>query len=342
MIHGPCGVHRPRSPCMKNHVCTKKFPRPFTQSTSIDKSGYIIYRRRKNEIANVLKDGILIDNASVIPYNIEILKKYAAHINVEWCNRTFAIKYLFKYITKGVDRATTSEKGKEKLVVHLEGEHNITIKDTDNLGRVIQKPGIEKTMFTEWMVQCRTSAFARTLTYVQIPEFFTWNNSSKVWSERKRGTSIGRVVTVHPTSGDRYYLRILINKVKGPRSYTELKTFNGVTYPDFKSTCCARGLLANDAEWHESMAELNTWGTPSQLREMFVTLLIYCHVANPKELWDKCRKSLSEDTLYKKQDQLISIDRTLVEELSSDPHKQILEATYGRTDQWKGTKQDYT
>ena len=134
MIHGPCGVHRPRSPCMKNHVCAKKFPRPFTQSTSIDKSGYIIYRRRKNEIANVLKDGILIDNASVIPYNIEILKKYAAHINVEWCNRTSAIKYLFKYITKGVDRATvliekgpdppmsekgidpqTSEKGKEKV-----------------------------------------------------------------------------------------------------------------------------------------------------------------------------------------------------------------------------------
>ncbi|CAN6998843.1 unnamed protein product [Brassica oleracea var. botrytis] len=307
MIHGPCGVHRPRSPCMKNHVCAKKFSRPFTQSTSIDKSGYIIYRRRKNEIANVLKDEILLDNASVIPYNIEILKKYAAHINVEWCNRTSAIKYLFKYITKGVDRATF-------LVVHLEGEHNITIKDMDNLGRVIQKPGIEKTMFTEWMVQCRTSAFARTLTYVQIPEFFPWNNSSKVWSERKRGTSIGRVVTVHPASGDRYYLRILINKVKGPRSYTELKTFNGVTYPDFKSTCCARGLLANDAEWHESMAELNTWGTPSQLREMFVTLLIYCHVANPKELWDKCWKSLSEDILYKKQDHLISIDRTLIEE----------------------------
>ncbi|XP_013622638.1 PREDICTED: uncharacterized protein LOC106328691 [Brassica oleracea var. oleracea] len=323
-----------------------------------------VFKMKLDQLLDNFKKGTFFapytaDNASVIPHNIEILKKYAAHINVEWCNRTSAIKYLFKYISKGVDRATiliekgpdppmsekgidpqTSEKGKErvkkarneikeyqdcrylsacesmwrtfaysihkrqpsvmKLVVHLEGEHDITIKDTDNLGRVIQKPDIEKTMFTEWMVLCRTSAFARTLTYVQIPEFFTWNNSSKVWSERKRGTSIGRVVTVHPASGDHYYLRILINKVKGPRSYTELKTFNGVTYPDFKSTCCARGLLANDAEWHESMVELNTWGTPSQLREMFVTLLIYCHVANPKELWDKCWKSLSEDILYKK------------------------------------------
>ncbi|CAN7009527.1 unnamed protein product [Brassica oleracea var. botrytis] len=41
-------------------------------------------------------------------------------------------------------------------------------------------------------------------------------------------------------------------------------------------------------------------------------------------------------------DQLISIDRMLVEEISSDPHKQILETTYRRTDQWKGTKQNYT
>ncbi|XP_056845361.1 uncharacterized protein LOC108807528 [Raphanus sativus] len=356
MIHGPCGTLNPRSPCMEKNVCTKKFPRPYNNNTSIDKSGYVLYRRRRNEKASVVKNGSILDNTFVVPHNIKLLKKYNAHINVEWCNRTSAVKYLFKYITKGVDRATAViEKGVpadssetpasegssqrvikarneiqdyidarylsacesmwrtysfhihkrkpsvEKLIIHLEGEHNISVKETDNLGRVIRKPGIEKTMFTEWMVLCQRSAFARTLTYVQIPEYFVWNNSNKVWTERKKGKTIGRIVNVHPTSGDRYFLRILINKIKGPRSYDELKTYNNVKYPDFKSVCHARGYLDNDVEWHETMTEGVRWATPNQLREMFVTFLTNCFVTSPKHLWEHSWKSMSEDILHKRQ-----------------------------------------
>ncbi|CAF1801401.1 unnamed protein product [Brassica napus] len=358
MIHGPCGLLDPKSPCMENNVCTKKYPRPYNNNTSIDKSGYVLYRRRRNDDASTVKAGAVLDNTFVVPHNIKLLKKYEAHINVEWCNRTSAVKYLFKYITKGVDRETTViENGNtsatsdatgsggskekvvrqrneiqdyiearylsacesmwrtfafhihkrkssvEKLIIHLEGEHNITItvKSTDNLGRVIRKPGIEKTMFTEWMVLCRRSAFAQTLTYVQIPEYFVWNNSAKVWTERKKGKTIGRVVAVHPSAGDRYYLRILINKIKGPRSYDELKTYNDVKYPDFKSVCQARGYLDNDVEWLESMSEGARTATPYQLRDLFVTFLNNCFVASHKGLWEHSWKSMSEDILHKRQ-----------------------------------------
>ncbi|CAN6855196.1 unnamed protein product, partial [Brassica oleracea] len=137
-------------------------------------------------------------------------------------------------------------------------------------------------MFTEWMVLCRRSAFARILTYVQILEYFVWNNNTKVWSKRKKGKAIGRIVAVHPSAGDRYYLTILINRIKGPRSYDELKTFNDVKYHDFKSVCYARGYLDNDVEWIESMSEGARSATPFQLRDMFVTFLNYFFVASPK------------------------------------------------------------
>ncbi|KAJ1689867.1 hypothetical protein LUZ63_014022 [Rhynchospora breviuscula] len=107
MVHGPCGTARPNSPCMQDGKCSKRFPKPFRDSTIISDDGFVLYRRR-DTYTTVLKNGVCLDNKYVVPYNLNLLLKYQAHINVERCHRTDMIKYLFKYICKGRDRAMVS------------------------------------------------------------------------------------------------------------------------------------------------------------------------------------------------------------------------------------------
>ena len=73
MMHGPCGLSNPNSPCMEDGECTKKFPKDFVDSTYAG-DGYPYYRRR-NDGKQVTKNKI--------PY---LSKKYNAHIKVEICS----------------------------------------------------------------------------------------------------------------------------------------------------------------------------------------------------------------------------------------------------------------
>jgi len=104
MIHGSCRATRFTSPCMNNGRCSKFYPKKFKLLTTIDEDGYPCYKRRDNGIF-VLKNGIKFDNRNVVPYSPLLLLRYQAHVNTKYCNKSNSIKYLFKYVNKGPDRA---------------------------------------------------------------------------------------------------------------------------------------------------------------------------------------------------------------------------------------------
>ena len=104
MIHGPCGKFNPNCPCMKENTCSKRYPKSFNDETFVDNLGFPVYRRR-DDGRYIIKTGVRMDNTHVVPYNLNLLKKFQGHLNVEWCNKSNLLKYPFKYLTKGHDKA---------------------------------------------------------------------------------------------------------------------------------------------------------------------------------------------------------------------------------------------
>jgi hypothetical protein len=65
---------------------------------------------------------------------------------------------------------------------------------------------------------------------------------------RKRSFAIGRMYYAHPTLSERYYLRMLLNYVKGATSYEHLWTMDDTKHDTFKDACIVMGLLTDDNE----------------------------------------------------------------------------------------------
>ncbi|RZC28638.1 hypothetical protein D0Y65_000557 [Glycine soja] len=109
MMHGPCGFANKKSPCMVNGKCIRCFPKKIHGATIVDQDGFPVYRRR-NDGHTVMKNGIELDNRFV----------YKTHLNVECCNQSTSIKYLFKYINKGFDRITASLGNQDEIKQYLD------------------------------------------------------------------------------------------------------------------------------------------------------------------------------------------------------------------------------
>ncbi|XP_044450928.1 uncharacterized protein [Triticum aestivum] len=333
MMHGPCGEANPKSPCMEKYMCTKRFPKIFSEETIIDEDHFPRYRRRDNG-RQIDKGGVKMNNGFVVPYNKDLLVKFQAHINVEWCNKCMSIKYLFKDIHKGDDQATAlvqekvpsktddeikmylrcryitateacwrifrfplqyQEPSVERLTFHQENKQLVIFPDSRNLDEIIRHPRSGVTMFTEWMETNKKHEDARELTYSEFPTKWTWNHTEKKWTRRRGGKKIGRIYNAHPASGERYYLRVLLNTAKGCMTFEDIRTVNGIVHSSYKSACRALGFLNDDNEWIECIKEASNWASGVQLRQLFATILCHCEVTDPRMLWESNWEVLSKD-----------------------------------------------
>lgn len=108
MCHNKCGNHgNMHAACMKDGACSKHYPQDFQDATVVNNDGKSVYRRRSPAQGGlqVQYNGETWDNRWVVPYNPYLLRRYQCHLNVEICSSIKGVKYLYKYVYKGGDRA---------------------------------------------------------------------------------------------------------------------------------------------------------------------------------------------------------------------------------------------
>ncbi|CAB4477605.1 unnamed protein product [Rhizophagus irregularis] len=301
MIHGPCGMLNPNSPCMENGKCSKYYPRDFVSTTATNKFGYIVYRRRNDE-RKIIKTRATIDNRWIVPYNPYLCQKYNCHINVEICSSMRSVKYLYKYVYKGHDRVIVSIEHSyneitkylnaryvsaaeacwrifnfklqqrshkvERLPVHLSEQQSVIFQENQDITTILEQSS--HTKLTRYFETCANNQEDLTITnlrYIDFPKHFVWKNGN--WQPRKRGGEkvISRIYMCSIQDKERYYLRLLLTQIHGATSYEAIRTINGTVYNTFEEAVRYLGLLDEENnEFDKCLEEAATFKMPFQLR----------------------------------------------------------------------------
>ena len=78
-------------------------------------------------------------------------------------------------------------------------------------------------------------------------------------ANKKTKVRTGRIVYANPAEGERYFLRVLLNHVRGATSYEDLRIVAGVTYSTFREACEKRGLIEMDKSIVDCLTEATTF-----------------------------------------------------------------------------------
>ena len=203
----------------------------------------------------------------------------------------------------------------QPLYVHLPNQQQVRYDpemEPEELERLIANS--QTTMFTQWFannlletrkplsdkrrgkdVEGNLNPAGPELFYHEYPRYYRWKGGK--WERRKDYDKwqIGRMHTAHPSQGQRWFLRILLNHVQGPTGYLDLLNYEGTQYTCFKERCMAQELLEDDREWDSVLNEAKQVQSASQMRRLFVNLLMWCEVLEPDVLWTKYRDDMIED-----------------------------------------------
>ncbi|XP_022874161.1 uncharacterized protein LOC111392984 [Olea europaea var. sylvestris] len=162
----------------------------------------------------------------------------------------------------------------------------VTYKETDDSSKVINQDFVHRTMLTEFFRMNISNEKAKTLLYKDFPTYFVWDTSMRIWTLRKSKNVIGRIVSANPCEGEMYFLRVLLNHIRGPKSFEDLKTVNGVVLSTYCEAAFFRGLLSGNNYSEMCLSEVVAYQIPVSLRRLFANALNFDLIVNDDDIFE--------------------------------------------------------
>ena len=69
---------------------------------------------------------------------------------------------------------------------------------------------------------------------------------TKKWEKRlkiRKNIAIGRLNLVSPKDSERFFLKLILNRVKGATSFEDLRTYDNITYSTYRETAIVMDLI---------------------------------------------------------------------------------------------------
>lgn len=193
------------------------------------------------------------------------------------------------------------------LSVHLPSEENVYF-DPDHIDDAVEN--VKDTHLQAWFDLNRQDVNARQYIFSDIVSHYTWQRNTHRWTPRKSFFNvIGRLPDISPRCGELFYLRLLLNYVRGATSYEDIRTVNGQLHDSFFEACIARHIIRHDQEYRRCLEEARLTLIRTEFRNLFINLLLFCNIENPLILWNEFYNEMIDDTFNNVDDAvLIALD----------------------------------
>ena len=162
-----------------------------------------------------------------------------------------------------------------RLAIHLPDEQLVYFQEGDE-ETAVSRANHRQTHLTAWFKLNRLDENAWQYLYTEIPHHYVYDQGTTDRKLRKRAGDnvIPRMYSVSPKDEERFYLRMLLQHVRGPQSFEDIRTVEGIVHETFKATAITLHLLDDDTEWIHLMQEASTFNMPRQLRQTFSFICI--------------------------------------------------------------------